>query len=154
MTQAEYDDIASELMALARSIEDSKRPGYTVGSEDVLANFKRVAERSGITTEQAWAVYFLKHIDAIVSIMTKPDLPVSEAAPGRFADAVNYLRLGFGLWRERSAVAASSSASPPRMCDKSRPARMAARSLSDAPSASCGGGTLAELPLATFVGHE
>ena len=101
MNSLDYDRIAGELMALAREIETSKRPGYTVGSVDVLANFKRVAERTGISPEQAWLVYFLKHIDAITSIMTKPDLPVSEEPPGRFADAVNYLRLGYALLKER-----------------------------------------------------
>lgn len=103
MNQTDYDTLASGLMALAREIEMSKRPGYTVGSVDVLANFKAVAARSGITTEQAWCVYFLKHIDAIVTIMTKPDLPISEAPPGRFADAINYLRLGFAILAERAA---------------------------------------------------
>ena len=101
MTTAEYDRVADELAALARQIEVSKRPGYTVGSVDVLANFKRVADRAGITVGQAWAVYFLKHIDAITSIMTKPELPVSEEPPGRFADAINYLRLGFAILKER-----------------------------------------------------
>lgn len=101
MTTEDYDRIAGDLLKLAREIETAKRPGYTIGSVDVLANFKRVAERAGITTEQAWAVYFLKHIDAIVSIMTKPDLPVSEEPPGRFADAINYLRLGYAILHER-----------------------------------------------------
>lgn len=103
MTSDQYDAVADELMTLARSIETSKRPGYTVGSVDVLANFKRVAERAGISVEQAWAVYFLKHIDAIMTIMTKPDLPVSEEPPGRFADAVNYLRLGYAILKERQS---------------------------------------------------
>jgi hypothetical protein len=95
-------------MALALSIEDFKRPGYTIGSQDVLANFKRAGERADITTEQAWVVLFQKHIDAIISIMAKPDLPRAEAAPGRFADAINYLRLGFALLRERESAASTS----------------------------------------------
>jgi len=100
MTQADYDTITQELMGLAADIEAAKRPGYTMGSADVLANFKRVAQRLGITPAQAWGTYFLKHIDALVAIMTQPDLPVAEAAPGRFADALNYLRLGYALWAE------------------------------------------------------
>lgn len=107
MNTNDYDRVADELMALARQIETSKRPGYTVGSVDVLANFKRAAERAGVTVGQAWAVYFLKHIDAITAIMTRPDLPVSEEPPGRFADAVNYLRLGFAILRERETEAAA-----------------------------------------------
>lgn len=101
MTTEQYDKVAGELMALARSIETSKRPGYTQGSADVLANFKRTAERAGVTVGQAWAVFFLKHIDAITSIMAQPELEVSEAPPGRFADAINYLRLGFAILKER-----------------------------------------------------
>ena len=103
MNTTEYDKVAGALLALAHDIEVSKRPGYTGGSIDVLANFKGVAAKAGITTEQAWAVYFLKHIDAILSIMTKPDLPVSEEPPGRFADAINYLKLGFAILRERQS---------------------------------------------------
>jgi hypothetical protein len=101
MTTDKYEIVASDLLALASNIETSKRPGYTVGSVDVLANFKRVAERAGISTEQAWLVYFLKHVDAITTIMSKPDLPVSEAPPGRFADAINYLKLGYAILQER-----------------------------------------------------
>lgn len=101
MTTAEYDRVADELAALARQIEMSKRPGYTLGSVDVLANFKQVADRAGITPGQAWTVYFLKHVDAITAIMTRPDLPVSEEPPGRFADGLNYLRLGYALLKER-----------------------------------------------------
>lgn len=102
MTQTEYDEVADGLLELARKIEDAKRPGYTGGSVDVLENFKGAGTRAGITPEQAWAVLFLKHVDAIMSIMTKPELAVSEAPPGRFADGVNYLRLGYALLEERN----------------------------------------------------
>lgn len=105
MNAPDYDRIADELLREARTIEVSKRPGYTIGDADVLANFKRVAERTGVTVGQVWLVYFLKHIDAITSIMAKPDLPVSEAPLGRFADAVNYLRLGWALHQEHSSSA-------------------------------------------------
>lgn len=97
MTRDVYERVAAEILAEARSIEDAKRPGYTIGSEDVLANFKRVADRAGVSVGQAWAVYFLKHIDAICSVMTKPELPCAEAPVGRFADAINYLRLGWAI---------------------------------------------------------
>jgi hypothetical protein len=101
MVTSDYDKIADGLLTEARSIETAKRPGYTIGSDDVLANFKRVADRTGLTVGQVWAVYFLKHVDAITSVMTKPDLPCAEAPLGRFADAVNYLRLGWGILNEK-----------------------------------------------------
>src|SRR6478672_3437147 len=90
-------------MALAREIETAKRPGYTVGSGDVLANFKAAALRAGITPEQAWVVLVSKHFDAVTAIMAHPHLPVSEAPAGRFADGVNYLRLGWALLSERTS---------------------------------------------------
>jgi hypothetical protein len=76
VTQSEYENVSAELMTLALGIEDSKRPGYTLGNDDVLHNFKSVAKRLGITPEQAWGVYSLKHLDAICSIMAHPELPV------------------------------------------------------------------------------
>jgi hypothetical protein len=103
MTQEHYDGTRDLLLTEAERIQTSKRPGYTGGNTDVLHNFKSVADRVGITAEQVWAVYFLKHVDAIVSIMARPDLPVAEAALGRFSDGINYLQLGFALHEERAA---------------------------------------------------
>jgi hypothetical protein len=101
MNSKDYDQLSASFHQTALDIQLSKRPGYTIGSTDILANFKAVAARTGLTPEQAWCVYFLKHIDAITSIMAKPDLPVSEAPLGRFCDALNYLDLGWALLKER-----------------------------------------------------
>jgi hypothetical protein len=108
----EYDKLSAELAAEADGIQTSKRPGYTGGNVDVLANFKNVADRIDticphcsqphkLTAHNVWSVYFFKHIDAIISIMNRPDLPVSEAAIGRFSDARNYGALGYALQQER-----------------------------------------------------
>jgi hypothetical protein len=97
---ARYEAVCAELMAEADGIQTAKRPGYTAGNADVLHNFKSVAARVGITPGQVWCVYFLKHVDAIVSIMAKPDLPVSEAPIGRFSDCINYAKLGYALHKE------------------------------------------------------
>lgn len=113
MNQADYDAIARALLYEADSIENAKRPGYTLGNEDVLRNFKQAAERAGITPGQAWTVYFLKHIDAITSMMTRPDLPVAEAPLGRFSDAINYLKLGYALLKEHDEATTSSRPMPP-----------------------------------------
>lgn len=100
MTQDQFNKVSKQLEAERFKTMSSKRPGYTGGNEDVLTNFKRVAERTGLTPGQVWCVYFLKHIDAITSIMSRPDLPVSEAPIGRFGDAMNYLELGWALYNE------------------------------------------------------
>lgn len=102
MNLTDYEALSTDLLEHARGIERAKRPGYTAGSVDVLKNFKAVADRTGLTPGQVWAVYASKHFDAITSIMARPDLPVSEAPLGRFADALNYLKLGLALLRERA----------------------------------------------------
>lgn len=109
MTPSGTPKVQTDLLTEALSVMAAKRPGYTVGSADRLANFKAVATRSGLTPQQVWLVYFLKHIDAIQSIMAKPELPVSEAPRGRFIDAINYLLLGYELWEEQQPRAAGAA---------------------------------------------
>ena len=62
------------------------------GSEDRLANFKRNAERWGMTPIQVWSIYFGKHMDAIESYVKKGKLE-SEPIEARIMDARNYLFL-------------------------------------------------------------
>jgi len=95
-----YDESVDELLTLAQEIEESKRPGYTQDSPDVLANFKKAAEMVGTTPMQAWSIYFYKHVAAIMTYAKNPNIQQGEALDGRFADAINYLKLGFHMLRE------------------------------------------------------
>jgi len=104
MNLSKFEELVTVLHEEADKIVALKRPSYTIGSADVLANFKRVAERAGITPLQAWAVYFLKHVDAIASLAKDPTIPQAEAIIGRFADAQNYLDLGWALYNEIVAI--------------------------------------------------
>lgn len=96
----DYDNCVKELEKLAKNIEDAKRPGYTQANGDVLANFRKAAELSGTTPMQAWGVYFYKHVAAIMSYAKDPEIPQAESIDGRFADAMNYLKLGFYILKE------------------------------------------------------
>jgi len=98
-----YEGLSATLLDAAAEIERAKRPSYTIGSEDVLANFKRVAERVGVTPGQALAVYMLKHVDAVTAALTNPAIPQAEEITGRFADLLNYTKLGYALVKEREA---------------------------------------------------
>lgn len=102
MNIAEYKTIKRILRAKADHIEDSKRPAYTIGSDDVLANFKRVAESSGMTPAQCCLVYMLKHVDSVSSYITNPDIPQAEGIMGRFADLHNYVCLCLALLVEEN----------------------------------------------------
>ena len=96
-----YEKCVQELELLARTIEDAKRPGYTQANGDVLANFRKAAELSGTTPMQAWSVYFYKYVAAIMSYAKDPKIPQAESIDGRFADAMNYLKLGFYILKEK-----------------------------------------------------
>lgn len=100
MKAEEFDQITAALMKTAEDISKAKRPAYTVGNVDVLHNFKSVAQRLGVSPGQALAVYMLKHMDAIITALTKPELPQAEEITGRFADAINYLKMGYALLKE------------------------------------------------------
>src|SRR5690606_26128816 len=102
MTHDQYLAAKDLLLRTAEDIESSKRPAYTIGSEDVLANFKRIAERTGQEPGQVLATYMLKHVDAVTSALCRPDLPQAEAILGRFADLINYAKLGYALIEERA----------------------------------------------------
>lgn len=104
MTLEQFEYASRELSATALDIQVAKRPAYTGGNVDVLHNFKTVAARVGVTPQQVWAVYWLKHVDAILSAMARPDLPQAEAVIGRFADSRNYEDLGWALFKEREAA--------------------------------------------------
>jgi hypothetical protein len=111
LDRADYDLIKKGIRRVQDDIETAKRPAYTVGSRDVLANFKRVAERSGITPLQCILVYFLKHIDSIQSAVgvhtsaSEGEIPQAEPIVERFADAANYLNLMLALMIEEHNLA-------------------------------------------------
>jgi hypothetical protein len=120
VNQQTFDQHRRDLGHEAERIQEAKRPGYTRGDTDVLKNFKTAGEAAGITAEQAWAVFAKKHWDAILSIMTQPNLAVSEAPLGRFADLRNYLDLGWALLQERDgphAQEATTTAGPECQAD-------------------------------------
>lgn len=96
--------IASKLNELVRQAEERKiglrlKKGeeYTRGADDVLANFKRVAEGTGVTPLQCWFVYFGKHIDAIANYVRTGVEKSDEGIEGRIDDAEVYLMLLRGL---------------------------------------------------------
>ncbi len=88
-----YTDICDTLSATASAIEKSKRTTYTVGDQDVLRNFKAVAERIGSTPAQVALTYFLKHVDSVITMVKRPDIEDSEPPIERFADIINYTRI-------------------------------------------------------------
>lgn len=104
MNAADYQTLSAALLREAADIQEAKQSGYIMGSGDVLANFKRAAEAANIEPGQAFVVFMRKHFDAICAILARPELPVSEAPIGRFADLINYCLLGYALLVERENI--------------------------------------------------
>lgn len=84
---------------------DAKSREYTRGNaDDRLCNFKRMGEETGEITDptlRAWAIYALKHLDAIWEYL-KSGLEGTEGIEGRIDDFQNYLDLLRGLIEERN----------------------------------------------------
>lgn len=92
-----YDNIAGQLIRLASLIESQKRPAYTIGSADVHANFRRSGDRWDIAPGASLGQHMDKHYDAICSALREGTIPQAEPLETRFADLLNYAKLGFTL---------------------------------------------------------
>lgn len=70
------------------------------GSDDQLANFKRLASALGIPAEKICYTFLAKHLDSIQSFLRKPGIELAEPIDGRIDDAILYLVLLKGLIRD------------------------------------------------------
>jgi hypothetical protein len=92
--------LRGELDNLCVEILNSKGADYARDKElgDKLGNFRRIAAQTGIEPRQVWLIYFLKHVDALAHWAMTGGVE-SEALEGRFADARNYIDLGYAIWK-------------------------------------------------------
>lgn len=103
-----------ELNRLAGKILNEKGPAYAGvdedGEEDRFTNFKVIALLNDLYNVESseplgtWAVYFLKHVLAILSYIGN-GVTSEGGIINNFADARNYLDLGYGLSCEREEEA-------------------------------------------------
>jgi hypothetical protein len=100
MTLEQFDALTEQLHKERKLIIQAKRPEYTEGNADVLANFKLVARELNITPIQVWYVYFRKHVASISQFAARPNMQLSEPPKSRICDAINYLELLFALIEE------------------------------------------------------
>lgn len=84
LTRQQFEECIQEIQK--KNLEYS---GQDV-SQDALGNFKETARRLGVSSIQAWAVHFEKHVMAIESFVRTGRLH-SETLSGRIKDTINYL---------------------------------------------------------------
>lgn len=101
MNSKTYKRISKQLDQAAKDIMKGKQPEYTNNNKDVLHNFKSSAEMLGLQPMEVWAVFFHKHVQAIMSHAHNPGMDQAEPINSRYADAINYLHLGYALMTER-----------------------------------------------------
>ena len=102
MNYKEFTEYRDKFVAEALKISDSKSIEYTISNVDKHYNFKHVADRLGITPQQAMMVYVLKHVDAICND-AKTDKQVSdETVRSRCQDIMNYAILYASLHEEHT----------------------------------------------------
>ena len=78
---------------------ESGQKEYAHNTDNVFANFERVADSLNIKREQALAVYLLKHVDGVMSYI-KGHKSQREDVRGRITDIIVYLMLLWGMVEE------------------------------------------------------
>ena len=102
MNQKEFEETTRYILDKAQDIMDAKQPEYTNKSIDVLNNFKQTAKSLNTTPFIVWGIFFNKHIQAILSHAGDQNMHQAEPIDSRYADALNYLFLGFAMLVEDS----------------------------------------------------
>lgn len=93
----QYSELIKQLTDHRHGLSASKRKDYTKGSDDVLANFKNVAESTGLRPEQVLLVYMQKQFDAVANYVKSNGQSESEPIKERISDLLNYGELLWGL---------------------------------------------------------
>lgn len=90
---------------LIKELFDTKGREYIPGgTDDVLANFKKMADRLGMTPEQVWGIYAAKHWTSVESFIREGKVSSDEPIRGRARDLILYLLLFIGLTEESEAL--------------------------------------------------
>ena len=93
MTYEDFNKFRDDFLHRAGSLSARKSEEYTISNLDKLYNFKHVAARLGITSEQALMTYVLKHVDAICNDAKTGSIVSDETVESRAMDICNYMIL-------------------------------------------------------------
>ena len=97
MNRSDFEKVRNELLDEAFQISKAKGQDYSRNNEDVLYNFKSVAERLGIHSVDTLMIYMMKHQDAIETFVKVKGQSESEPIRQRIIDNINYLTLLYAL---------------------------------------------------------
>ena len=102
-----YNELVQHTIKSIIQLGDLKGGEYA-GDNDRLANFRRNAERWGMTMEQCWGVYVSKHYDAIQQyvqdLASGKDRQRLEGLGSRVDDIIVYMLLFKAMLDERGEL--------------------------------------------------
>lgn len=102
-----YNELLKSTMQSIVELSELKGGEYA-GDTDRLANFRRNAERWGMTMEQVWGVYVSKHYDAIQQyvqdLASGKDRKRLEGLGSRVDDIIVYMLLFKAMLDERGEL--------------------------------------------------
>ena len=110
MTNNQFTKFIKNFRRKQDELISRKGHDYTIGNKDRLFNFKFVAELIGITPAQVAAVYWLKHILAILTYV-KFGKVESEDIDSRFFDESNYNALMRAVFYDQNKTRKNKSKS-------------------------------------------
>ena len=100
MTQAEFNKLNKAIDKMANDIMGNKGPEYTLMHDDVLNNFKSTAKRLNTSALKVWATYFDKQVNSVFAHVNHANVKKAESIDSRFADIINYAKLGLALFKD------------------------------------------------------
>ena len=105
MDSKTFNELVDYRCAEIERVLAKKADEYARG--DRLSNFKKAAEIQGIRPEQACVNFMMKHIVSIMDLVHDLDdgkSPAESMLDEKIGDAINYLILLDGLFRDRSPM--------------------------------------------------
>ena len=96
MTTKKMNQLMEQILTEIKKTRESGQKEYAHDTDNVFANFERVASTLDITRETALMTYLLKHIDGVVSY-TKGHKSQREDVRGRLTDIIVYTMLLWGM---------------------------------------------------------
>ena len=100
MTQKEFNKLRQQIDLMADHIMRDKGPEYTLMHDDVLNNFKSTAKRLNTSALKVWATYFDKQVNSVFAHVNHANVKKAESIDSRFADIINYAKLGLALFKD------------------------------------------------------
>lgn len=97
MTHKDFNDLQYQLLQKVLQISETKGKEYANSDSDRLANFKRTAEKCGVSPLTVLNVFLTKHMDSLDSYVRQGRTFSTESIESRIVDAITYLTLFYGL---------------------------------------------------------